>query len=850
MTESDFSTSVKRFNVLNNEIQLERQVSPQTYCESVGRKAAIFGYEQGVFEVWVYPFKIVSDLQFAVSIPRYNFFVNGTDLAKRIIVRPEMTTLVFSHDLFTFQWHLFTPIKEPGCIFLFDVDCYSSLELWINFLPNLAPMWPAGLGGQFTLWLDELNVYYIGEGSKTYAGLIGSPFAQRLSNTPGHQLPDEPMKFNIQVSKELSSESYLPIIVTGSIEGKDKAVQQFMNLLNSIPEFYRQNFEHYQRLRSELMTIKTPEPELDLAFEWAKVSLDKGLVENPQLGAGLVAGYGVSSKSQRPGFAWFFGGDTFLNSLAINCYGDFDTVRKGLTILRDNQRQDGKIFHELSQSAALLNWFEDYPYGFYHAETSAFYIVAMHDYLSRSGDVDFITQSWNSIKLAYHYCLTADEDHDGLMENSVAGLAAMEVGEMLKQNRVDVYLAAIWLQALRCMIRLSEFFNETTLSKKCQQQYERGHQSFLNIFVDENNSQLNFALLTDGNKHSDQTVWQSIPLFFDVIDAEKVENTMHQLASSEMSTDWGVRGVSRNSKYYDPISYNNGSVWPFTTGYVATAQYKHHRAITGWHNLLANARLTWLDALGWHTELLSGEYYRPVFTSVPHQLFSATGIINPLVKGLLGLESDAISRKLKFAPHLPMEWDELQVSNYRCGDDRFDFSLHRSNEKLKLEITNRAKQPFKFIFSPAFGLGTKIKSVSVNENDFLSQLKFTPYDVHCEIECDLTDKLLIEIQYQPGIEFAIPLPEIPIGSASQGLKLIDYKLSDNIFTITIEGLNGYEYVIPVKTEFEIKKIEGGMAKKTGENFWELRVNFANDISKQYVIRQVRLYLNRDKEQQN
>jgi len=836
------SSSPKKFPILNNEIQLERQVSPQTFCESVGQKAAILSYEKGVFETWVYPFKIASNLQFFVSIPQYNLSVKGTDIARRIIVRPELTTLIFSHDLFTIQLHLLTPLNEPGGIFLFDVDTYASLELWISFQPDLIPMWPAGLGGQYSLWLNELNCFYIGEGSKKYAGLIGSPFAQQLSHTPGHQLPDEPMKFVIQLSQELSFESYIPVIVTGSIEGKEQAVKQFMQLLDSIPDLYEQNFKHYQRLQSDFMTIKTPLPELNQAFEWAKVSLDKGLVDNPQLGKGLVAGYGVSGKTHRPGFAWFFGGDTFLNSLAINCYGDFETTRQALTMLRDNQRPDGKIFHELTQSAGLLRWFEDYPYGFYHAETSAFYIVAINDYLTRSGDESFIQQSWNSIKLAYHYCLTMDQDHDGLMENSAAGLAAMEVGDMLKQNRVDIYLAAIWLQALRCMIKLSEFFNEQALKQKCQQQFDKGYQSFLQIFVAEKNRQLNFALLTDGDKHSDQTVWQSIPLFFNLIDASQVENTMRKFNSPEMSTDWGVRGVARNSKYYDPISYNNGSVWPFTTGYVASAQYNHHRAINGWQNLLANARLTRLDALGWHTELLSGEYYRPVSTSVPHQLFSATGIINPLVMGLLGLEGNAISRRLKFAPHLPMDWSEVQVNNYRCGNSQFDLLLHRSNDKIKLEITNKTKQSFKLIFSPAFGLGMKIESVSVNRTASPFQLKSSRHDVHCEIECELDDKLLIEIQYRIGIEFDIPLPEIQIGSPSRGLKLIDYDLSANVFTITIEGLSGYEYVIPIKTAYQIEKIKNGAMKKIKDHRWDLIVSFKENKSYKFLRRKCILQL--------
>ena len=840
-----FSSSLpKKFPILNNEIQLERRVVPETFCESVGQKAAILGFEKGVFETWVYPFKIASDLQFTVSIPQFNLFIEGKNIAQRIIVRPEMTSLVFSHDLFTIQWHLLTPINEPGCIFLFDVNTYAPLELWISFVPNLIPMWPAGLGGQYTLWLDELNCYYIGEGSKKYCGIIGSPLAKSMSNIPGHQLPDEAMKLMIPISKELSAESYIPVIVTGSIEGKEKASQRFIHLLNSISQIYENNIKHYQKLRSDFMTIKTPAPQLDQAFEWAKISLDKGMVESPQLGKGMVAGYGASGKTHRPGFAWFFGGDTFLNSLAVNCYGDFETTRQALTILRDNQRPDGKIFHELSQGAGLLNWFEDYPYGFYHAETSAFYIVAMYDYLARSRDESFIQQSWNSIKMAYHYCLTADEDHDGLMENSAAGLAAMEVGEMLKQNRVDIYLASIWLQALQCMIKLSEFFNEKSLNKKCQQQFDKGFQSFLQIFVDEKNKQLNFALLTDGDKHSDQTVWQSIPLFLNLIDSKKVGKTMRQFASPEMCTDWGVRGVSRNSKYYDPISYNNGSVWPFTTGYVATAQYKHHRSINGWQNLMANAKLTLLDALGWHTELLSGEYYRPVSTSVPHQLFSATGIVNPLVMGLLGLEGDAIARQLKFIPHLPMDWDEIQVNSYRCGEKRFDFFLHRSNNKLKLEITSQADKQLKLLFSPAFGLGTTIESVTVNGDNSPFKLQSTPHDVHCEIECVLENKLRIEIKYQLGIEFDIPLPGLQIGSFSEGLKLIDYNLTDNKFTITTVGLSGCEYTIPIKTEYEIKKVDGGKVRKNNDQYWELKVNFDKDATNKFLRKNIYLYLNK------
>lgn len=838
--ESHSLPLIKKFNVQVNEIQLERQTSPQTYCESVGRQSAILGFERGVFEIWVYPLKICSDLQFSVSIPEYNLVIKGTDIAKRIIVRPELTTINFSHDLFTIQWHLLAPLNEPGVVLLFDIDTYATLELWISFRPNLLPMWPAGLGGQYTLWFDELRAYYIGEGSKKYVGLIGSPLATRLTNTPGHQLPDGPMRFMIEVTRHVAVESFIPIIITGSVAGKDVVIKQYYHLLNSIPDCYQQNYDHYQRLHLDFLNIKTQVPELDLAFEWAKVSLDKGLVKNPQLGPGLVAGYGVSGKTHRPGFAWFFGGDTFLNSLAINSYGDFETTRQALILLRENQRHDGKIFHELTQSAAFINWFQDYPYGFYHAETSAFYIAAMYDYFIRSGDGFLISESWDSIKKAYQYCLSADEDQDGLMENSAAGLAAMEVGAMLEQNRVDVYLASIWLQALQCMIKLSEFLREKELAEKCQHQFDRAFISFKQTFVDEMKREVNFALLTTGEKHTDSTVWQSIPLFFNLIDANSAKSTMQCFASSEMSTDWGIRGVSRMSKYYDPVSYNNGSVWPFTTGYVATAQYKHHDAVNGWHNLMANARMTWLDALGWQPELLSGEYYRPVTTAVPHQLFSATGIILPLTMGLSGLESNASTRQIKFAPHLPPGCDELTINNYYCGKEYFNFHLLRSNDRLNLEIQPQGEQPYRFIFSPAFGLGTQLEKVKVNGQEVDYELQLNQYDVHCEIKCDLKNHLSLEIKFCQGIEFNVPLPAIRIGSPSQGLKLIDYELIGDVLTVILEGLGGCEYVIPLKTPFQIAEVVGGKMRYIDACIKELIVRFENQSRFEFVRQKVQL----------
>lgn len=53
----------------------------------------------------------------------------------------------------------------------------------------------------------------------------------------------------------------------------------------------------YKKLQESTLQIQTPEPELDLAFHWAKVAFDNLIVDNPTLGKGLVAGLGASGST-------------------------------------------------------------------------------------------------------------------------------------------------------------------------------------------------------------------------------------------------------------------------------------------------------------------------------------------------------------------------------------------------------------------------------------------------------------------------------------------------------------------------------------------------------------------------
>ena len=53
------------------------------------------------------------------------------------------------------------------------------------------------------------------------------------------------------------------------------------------------------------------------------IARDRGRRDHVEAVDGLIAGHGPSGTTERPGFGWFFGGDTFINAWAISSYGMF-----------------------------------------------------------------------------------------------------------------------------------------------------------------------------------------------------------------------------------------------------------------------------------------------------------------------------------------------------------------------------------------------------------------------------------------------------------------------------------------------------------------------------------------------
>jgi hypothetical protein len=806
---SEEKSSIPAFKIENSCISLERLAKPGTPFNKSGRRFALLGDESGSFEAWAYPLKLLRGFQFSFFTGSSTRAINAGDIVRRISVSPWATTLTYTYQSFTVKATYITPVFEPGALILLDIDSSVPLTIVCGFLPVLQPMWPAGIGGQYAYWNNEIKAYVISEPTGKNHAFVGSPAASGLSYTPAHMLSDTPSEFKIEIKDpEKARNRFIPLCVSGGQGKRDQVLAVYKKLLENPEYYYNKNREHFENLSQNTLGLKTPNPKIDIAFEWAKITFDNLMVDNPKLGEGIVAGLGASGTSGRPGFGWFFGGDAYINSLSLLSYGAHKSVKKILAFTQKWQRDDGKMAHELSQAEGYVDWWKDYPYGYIHGDTTPYYIAAMYDYMRLSGDTAFIEQSWPSLTKAYDWCLSTDKNRDGLMDNSPAGLGALEYGA-LTGIETDIYLASVWVRAAQAMDEMSRILGKDSLQKKASVNAERAKKAFNDRFWDSENRFYAYAFNDKGEKVKEISPWNSVGLMWGLGESEKSRLTLERLSSSELTTDWGIRSISRKSAYFQPLNYNYGAVWPFLTSWVTTALYKHHMPLNGYPLLLSTVNHTFDNALGCVTEVFSG--IRNVWPqeAVPQQGFSAAGAVLPLIRGLLGLEADALSKTFTFSPHFPGNWDHVKIKNYKAGDAAFSFEYQKKKNKITLNIIPEKGEQYKMTFSPCLAKRTQIKQVTVNG----TEVPFHTFDrqqvTQVESEFTVHDKpLQIEILIEPYFEVLPVIPEVKVGDTDSGMKIISLHKEKQIVTLKVEGISGNTYRLSTLHPEFIEKIKG------------------------------------------
>jgi len=801
--------TLPRFPLPNAPQELHRLAQPATPFNRIGRKFSLLGFESGTFEAWAFPLKLLSNFEFSFLLQESSRPIPGREIVRYVDANPGYTTLTYTFQSFVVTAHYITLWDEPAAMILLEVESTTPLTILCAFRPVLQPMWPAGLGGQYAYWNDELKAYLISEPTRHNHALAGSPAAAGISYTPAHMLSDTPSEFKIEIGDpQQAAGRYIPLYIAGGKGERDSVKALYQRLGREPQALAERTFAHYQGLLEEGLRVQTPAADLNLAYDWAKIALDGLLVENPDLGCGLVAGWGASGASGRPGFGWFFGGDAFINSLGITGMGWHQTVRTALEYARKWQRADGKMAHELSQAAGYIDWFKAYPYAYIHGDTSPLYIVACHDYVRASGDLDFLHAAWPSLRKAYLWSLGTDANGDGLMDNPKAGLGSVEYGA-LTNLATDIYTGALSVHMSFAMADLAAWMQDRRLRRVSEAHLELARASFDARFWDDSAHSYSNAFNEKGERLPDPSPWISTAALFAAGRPDHIQASIERLGWSDLSTDWGVRSISSASSYYQPLSYNYGGVWPFLTGFVATAQYLCQRNQQAYGHLLANSRHTFVNALGGINELFSGQNYLWPQEAVSQQGFSSLGVVLPLVRGLLGLEGDALRREILLTPRFPAVWEEASWQGYRVGPSRWSLSYRRLAGCIRATLTAEQGTDYAVTFAPALGPAAVIDSVRLDGKAIAWTVNKFPQAVQPEIKFLMTAApATVELYFHPGLEVTLPTPALQVGAGDAGLKLISMETQERTILLRLQGRPGCRYRLDTTGSGPITAVHG------------------------------------------
>lgn len=825
-------------------LELSRPARPWEFMDAVGMRAGLFGNEGGRFEAWVYPLKIMRNFHLVFHVE--GRAVSAESLARTVEIRPESSTIIYAGDAFQVRETWFVPQHEMGAVILVQSDSHVPVNIEAVFERDMQLMWPAGLGGTYGDWDKALNAFVFGEEQKKYFAIVGSPDSAMTAQDYVTNY-SESSQSSLRLGEAVKGNATKVVAIAGSVKSRAEAEATYRRLIDNHEQLRKETAEHYREYLARTVSLEIPDAELQKAYDWSRISTVQGMVENPFLGTGLIAGYRTSGDTARPGFAWFFGRDALWTALALDSAGDFTDVRTALDFLSKYQRQDGKVPHEISQSASLVPWFKNYPYPWASADATPLFIIAMNDYVRASGDTAFVREKWDNLWRAYEF-LRSTYGPEGFAQNRGVGHGWVEGGPLLPV-RTELYQSGLGVAALRALSNLARLNGKGDVAADLEAQYAKQRTELNQIFWVAGKGRFAFALNEQGNVVDIPSVLATVPMWFGVLDQDKAATMIDELAGPDHATDWGMRIISERNPVFDPSGYHFGSVWPLFTGWASVGEYAVHRANAGFANLRANSQLALAGAPGRVMEVLSGSYFEPLSTSSPHQIWSAAMVMSGMLRGLLGLSVDATTNTVRLAPHVPAEWDSMVVRNVRVGQTVLTLQYRRAGEAIELEVRQDGAGPVEIEFAPAISVRAQVLGADVNGMQLKADQERTGQDKHIVLRFKSREgvtRARVRVRNDFGLVVPASLPSL--GAKSENLKLVAERWSErgDELVLDVAGLAGREYEIELVGGAQVASLEGGELKTRDDGKWSLRVRFSGPPNGRYVAGRVTLHFRSEK----
>jgi glycogen debranching enzyme len=471
------------------------------------------------------------------------------------------------------------------------------------------------------------------------------------------------------------------------------------------------------------VSVDTPNQTVDRAWDQAVHDLEALRLEDPSFERGVfIPAAGV------PWFVTLFGRDSLIVSMqGISGFPEFASgaLRRlsELQATEDDPERDmepGKIPHEIRHGElAQLRILPYQPYYGTHDATALFVIVLSYLY-HWAADPELLRRYLPNAEAAMAWIdRYGDRDKDGFQEYKTRSTHGhynqgwKDAGDAIVE--ADGTLAALPIATCELQgyvydakLRMADVYevldrprDARRLRREAQRLYERFNETF---WWEEEGT---YYLGLNGSKQPIRSVASNAGhlLQSGIVPPERAARVVRRLLAPDMWSGWGVRTLSSDHPYYNPFSYQTGSVWPHDNATIAGGFRRY-----GFAAEAAQVAKGIFDAAERFSalrlpELFAGLPRIPAGFPVPYlganvpQAWAA-GSVFRFVAILCGLHAttDAEGSRLYVNPALPDWMPEITVNNLRVGGGSLDIRFTDGDVEV---LSNTSK--YEVIHAPAPG---------------------------------------------------------------------------------------------------------------------------------------------------
>jgi hypothetical protein len=212
-------------------------------------------------------------------------------------------------------------------------------------------------------------------------------------------------------------------------------------------------------------------------------------------------------------------------------------------------------------------------------------------------------------------------------------------------------------------------------------------------------------------------------------------------------------------------------------------------------------------------------------------------VISPLLRGLFGLQTDALNHRVSLAPHVPADWTAFAIRHVRTGDAVLDFSYRKTLDEIALTVKSSGDSIVEF--SPAVSPRAQVIGAEIDGRRASFRVKESDFDQHVIVQATLKkgeSVLRIRLRNDFGIGLSPSLP--PLGSRRQGLRVLSesWSAANDVLTLDVSGAAGLRYELSIWNPGTIASVDGAELK-TGK----LQVQIPSSDSDPYPHKKITVH---------